>query len=114
MINIEAIGTVGKDAIIKNIGGSEKILFNIVVNKKFIGDDGEEKESVLWVSVICNRNKFKEIESDIKIGTPVYVSGDFRVNIYKGKLWLKVGVTCYAREINILSRLTDGTQSVIF
>ena len=85
MKKIVAIGTLGKDAEIKNLGGKDVVSFSIAVNSGF-GD----KKTTDWFSVITWQ---VTLFPYLKKGDKVYVEGSPKFSIYNEQVQVGISST---------------------
>lgn len=83
MKKITIIGTIGKDAEIKNIGGRDTVSFSVAVNT----GKGDNKVTE-WFSVLSSQTT---LQPYLRKGDKVYVEGSPKFGIYNEQV--KVGIS---------------------
>jgi single-strand DNA-binding protein len=103
------IGHVGKDPEIRSAQSGDKCAnFSIAVTEKWKNKSGQKQESTEWVRCTAWGALAGVIETYVKKGSKVYVSGKM-----KTRKWAdNSGVEKYSTEINVnqLEMLGDGKQ----
>lgn len=84
MVNLQAIGHLGKDAIVNQVGGKTVINFSVAHSDKFKKADGTEVNHTLWVECSYWTDSTK-IASYLKKGTQVHVAGIPTLDSYKNQ-----------------------------
>ncbi len=82
MVTLQAIGHLGKDAIVKDINGKTVINFSVAHSQKIKKTDGTEVNKTLWVECAWWTERTK-IASFLKKGTQVHVSGTPALDTYR-------------------------------
>lgn len=94
MKTISLAGTVGKDAVMRRTQGGEPVLgFSVAVDDGF----GENK-STMWFDLNIWGKRAQSLETVIKKGMRVAVSGDFGARQHDAKTYF----TCRVSDITIL------------
>lgn len=85
MINLTAIGNVGRDARVTEVNGRKAVNFSICHNHKVKGKDGVQTEKSTWINCTYWRegSQSTEVATFLKKGTKVFVTGFPDVEIYK-------------------------------
>lgn len=103
MKQIQIIGNIGSDAVLRNANGNEFITFSVGTNEKIKQKDGTEKEITDWFSVICNQ---KSLASYLKKGTKVFVQGRLNASLYKdnnNQTKISLEISCGTGDVVMLS-----------
>jgi len=86
-------GTLGKDAVLRRTQGGEPILgFSVAVDDGY----GENKQT-MWFDVALWGKRGQSLETHLKKGTRVTVSGDFGARQHENRTYF----TCRANDIKI-------------
>jgi single-strand DNA-binding protein len=81
MIKLQAIGHLGKDAIVNNVNGKNVINFTVAHTEKFKDAQGVQKDRTIWVDCAYWTDR-TAIAPYLKKGTQVYVEGNPDVRTY--------------------------------
>lgn len=81
MIKMQAIGHLGKDAIVNNVNGKNVINFSIAHTEKFKDSQGNQKEKTQWVECAYWTDR-TAIAPYLTKGAQVYVEGGPEVVTY--------------------------------
>jgi single-strand DNA-binding protein len=81
MNRITAIGNLGGDATVRNVGNEEVVNFNIAVTKRWKNKDGEKQERTTWIS--CSYWNKAALAPFLLKGTKILVEGEPSVRTYK-------------------------------
>ncbi|MDB5231218.1 MAG: ssb [Chitinophagaceae bacterium] len=81
MIKLQAIGHLGKDAIVNNVNGKSVINFSIAHTEKFKDASGQAKEKTTWVECAYWTDR-TAIAPYLKKGQQVYVDGTPEIRTY--------------------------------
>lgn len=74
MLKIQAIGTIGKDAEVRDVNGKKVINFSIAHNEKYKDAQGNQQEKTVWVE--CAKwGESTGVAPYLKKGTKVWVDG---------------------------------------
>ena len=107
MLQLEAIGTLGADATIREFNGQKFIAFSVAHTESYNDLQGQKHERTTWVSCL----KFGEsaVINYLKKGIRVFVRGELSTKIYTANGTTQVGVNCKVRELQLLggSNKTD-------
>lgn len=105
LLEIQAIGNIGKDAEVKEFGSKPFIVFNVAVSKKYTDKDGVKKEKTTWISCVKHINGgSNSLLQYLKKGTQVFIRGDVNVKGYLDKEGnYQSSLECNVREIRLLS-----------
>lgn len=104
MKQIQIIGNIGNDAVLRSGNGSDFVTFSVAVNDKIKQQDGTEKENTDWFSVICRQTS---IASYLKAGTKVFVQGKLKANLYKDNnnvTKVSLEISCGTGDVVLLSK----------
>ena len=77
MLELKAIGNIGKDAEIKQVGDRKVISFNVAIDQSYKNKDEVKVEQTEWVncSIWKGKDQSTEIAKYLKKGKKVYISG---------------------------------------
>jgi single-strand DNA-binding protein len=82
MLQTTAVGTIGKDAVVNQVGDKKVINFSIAHNEKFTDKDGVAHNRTTWVD--CNYwGKNANVAPYLKKGTVVGVTGSISSKGYQ-------------------------------
>jgi len=111
MLQVEIIGNIGSDAVIKDFNGKKFIAFNVAHSEKYKDAQGNQVEKTVWVSVL--KPGESGVVQYLRKGTPVFVRGDLSVKAYTDQNHqIQAGVNCLARELQLLpGGKKDGQQA---
>ena len=111
MINLTAIGHLGKDAIVNDVNGKKVINFNIAHTEKYKDNNGAATEKTIWIQ--CSYWSEKTgIAPYLKKGTQVYISGQPEVKEFKKNDGsYGSSLNCRVSVINLLGSKPDGQPS---
>ena len=84
MLKIQAIGNLGKDAVMRKTGNDTAIAFTVAVNKKYKNAAGVEVEETTWIDCTLWRrpDQSTAIAEYLKAGSKVYVEGEPSARYY--------------------------------
>lgn len=96
MIKLQIIGSIGKDAVVKEVGGKNVINFSVAHSEKWKDAQGNQKERTTWVEAAYWTDK-SAILAYLTKGKQVYLEGTPEADAYidkegnaKGTLRLRV------------------------
>ena len=75
MLKSSAIGNVGKDAVVRHVGGKNVVSFSIAHNEKYQDKQGVKHERTTWIDCSLWRDDDAKIAGYLKRGQLVYVEG---------------------------------------
>lgn len=102
MIKLQAIGHLGRDAIVNNVNGKTVINFNVAHTEKYRDSNGSEVQRTTWVSCAYWSDKTKVAQYLLK-GSQVYVEGTPDVKTYKNSEGeMKANLTLRVNSIQLL------------
>jgi single-strand DNA-binding protein len=81
MIKLQAIGHLGKDCLINNVGGKQVMNFSVCHTEKFKDAQGNQKDKSIWVDCAYWTDK-TGIAPYLKKGVQVYVEGSPDIRTY--------------------------------
>lgn len=82
MVNLQAIGHLGKDATVNEVNGKTVINFSVAHSEKYKNAEGVEVSKTLWIE--CSQwTDRTSLVPYLKKGTQVYVAGIPSVDSYK-------------------------------
>ena len=110
MLQIEIIGHLGNDAVVKDFNGKKYISFNVAHSDKYKDAQGNQVEKTTWVS--CLKSGESKVLEYLKKGAPVFVRGDLSTKLYNDATrGTQVSVNCLVHELQLLPRTRqDGQQ----
>lgn len=110
MIKLQVIGRVGKDATVKEVGGTKVINFSLAHSEKYKDSKGEMQEKTTWVECAKWGEKIGVAEY-IKKGGQIFVEGTPEVRSYdKADGGHGVSLIVRVDKIELLSSATGASQ----
>lgn len=106
MLKMQFIGTLGKDAEVKDLGNRKAINLSVAVNKDYKNAEGEKVERTDWISCTIWKGKEQSIKvaEFLKKGKKVFVTGEPGVDAYVSKDGKPKGnLTLSIKELEILN-----------
>jgi single-strand DNA-binding protein len=101
MIKIQAIGHIGKDAVLKDVNGKKVINFSIAHTEKFKNAQDTVTEKTTWIE--CSMWERENLAAHLKKGTMVYIEGTPSASAYvstDGEL--KASLRCRVFSLQLL------------
>ena len=89
-----ALGNLGRDPELKDVGSSQVCEFSIAVNESYKDRDGNRKESVEWIKVVAWGKLAELCGKYLSKGRQAFIEGKLRTRTYE-----KDGEKRYATEI---------------
>jgi single-strand DNA-binding protein len=83
MIKLQAIGHLGKDAIVNQVNGKYVVNFNVAHSEKFKNAQGVETNKTIWVECSQWSDRQPNVAQYLKKGTQVFVEGTPEVRTYQ-------------------------------
>ena len=84
MIQLNIIGRIGQDAIVKQVNGKTVTNFSVATNLKTVNTEtGEVTKKTVWVNCALWRNEVGKLSEYLKKGQEVFVQGTADFKIYK-------------------------------
>lgn len=112
MLQVQAIGHLGGDAVVKNADGREFTSFRIAHSQKFTGQDGQTHEQTQWVDCVINGRP--NVLPWLVKGQQVFVSGDATLRVYDSEKdrCKKAGLQVRVRVVELVGkRPENGNES---
>jgi single-strand DNA-binding protein len=81
MIKLQAIGHLGRDAVVNNVNGRTVINFTVAHTEKYKDTQGVQKEKTIWLDCAYWTDR-TAVAPYLKKGTQVYVEGQPDVRTY--------------------------------
>lgn len=108
MLKCELIGNLGADVEIKESNGSKFATMRIAHTSRRETENGEKKESTIWVDVTYNNVESKVLPF-LKAGVKVFIRGSLTLRVYSSQKdrCMKAGMTIAAQEIELCGGSTD-------
>lgn len=106
MLKMQFIGTLGKDAEVKDFGDRKAIKLSVAVNKDYKNAAGEKIERTDWINCTFwkGREQSIKVAEYLKKGKKVYVHGEPGVDAYVSKEGKPKGnLTLSIKDIEILN-----------
>lgn len=115
MLKIEMIGNLGADVEVRDVNGSKFASFRMAHTDKWTNQNGEEKESTIWVDVTVNNTESKVLQY-LKSGVKVFVRGIGRLRVYSSQKdrCMKAGLTIIANEIELCGGSSDEVPRELY
>lgn len=108
MLQLEVIGNIGSDAIIKDFSGTKYVSFNVASSETYKDQNGNKVETTTWVSVLLYGDG-GALTQYLKKGTKVFVRGKMHAKVYTDKQGMnQCAVNLNASEINLCGVKSDG------
>lgn len=101
MIYATIAGNVGKDAALRNAGGTQVLGFSVAAQSGF-GD----RAQTIWVNCSVWGARGEKLAQYITKGTPVTVIGEISTREYEGKMYIE----CRVSEIKLQGKAAAGQQ----
>lgn len=113
MIRLEIIGTLGADAVFKQIENNCYISLRAAHNDKTRNEKGDTVINTTWVQILYKSSNQKLVDM-MKKGTRIYARGHFSAHIYdSAKLHCKsIAYNMYATELEICSMIKDNSNNI--
>lgn len=118
MLNqVNVIGNLGADPEIKSLNSGDKVAnMRLAVTERWKSKDGERKEKTEWVSVVVFGNLVSVIESYVKKGSKIYVSGKMQTRRWthsdgSDRYSTEVVLQGFDAKLIMLDGRSDGGQS---
>ena len=110
MLEIQAIGHIGRDAETKDFNGRQYLSFSIADTVKYTAADGTRKETTTWVSCLKPvHNSDTPLAQFLRKGKQVFIRGPLSVKTYTAKDGsLQTSVECRVRDLQLLSSGQDA------
>lgn len=102
MIYATIAGNVGKDAALRNAGGTQVLGFSVAAQSGF-GD----RAQTIWVNCSVWGARGEKLAQYITKGTPVTVIGEISTREYEGKTYIE----CRVSEIKLQGKAAAGQQA---
>lgn len=106
-LNLEIIGNIGKDAVVRDLNGQQSINFSVAHNDKFTNNEGVEVTKSTWINCTIWRKagESTEIAKYLKAGTIVFVSGSPAAKVYKSEASneYKADLSLKVRDVKLIS-----------
>jgi single-strand DNA-binding protein len=105
-LEIEIVGNIGSDAILKETNGRKVINFSVAHSERYKKQDGTVVENTTWIN--CSYWDAEKIAPYLKKGTTVLVKGKPSVNTYQNKAGQHVAdIRCQVAVLRLLSGKKD-------
>ena len=115
MIKVEMIGNLGADVEIRDTNGSKFATLRLAHTDKWTDENGQSKESTIWVDVIISNTESKVLQF-LKAGVKVFVRGNARLRVYSSQKdrCMKAGLTIQATEIELCGGSADEVPRELY
>ena len=106
------IGNLGRDAELKDVGGTKLCSFSIGVTETWKGQDGNRQERTTWIDCALWGNRGEALAKYLVKGKQVFVEGSVSSRAWLGKSdnEPKSGISLRVRDIELLGG-RDGVGS---
>ena len=105
-LEIEIVGNIGNDAVLKETNGRKVVNFSVAHSEKYKKQDGTIVENTTWIN--CSYWDADKIAPYLKKGTTVLVKGKPSVNTYQNKAGQHVAdIRCQVAVLRLLSKKQD-------
>lgn len=104
------IGNVGQDPEVRFMPNGDAVAnFSIATTDIWKGKDGKQNEHTEWHRIVCYRKLAEIVQSYVKKGTSIYISGHIRSNKYTDKQGVdRVAFQINADELRLLGGKPSG------
>ena len=104
-MNLDLIGNLGNDAVVRNDGGASFVLFSVANTERFSRRDGTQVETTDWVNCILNGDGGNLLQY-LKKGRKVFVRGRAALRVFSSEKdrRMKAGVDLNVREIELIGQ----------
>jgi single-strand DNA-binding protein len=109
MLQVEVIGNIGADAVVKEFNGQKFISFSVAHTERYTDSQGQRRDRTTWVS--CLKYGESGVLAYLKKGTRVFVRGELSAKIYETNRTQQVGINCRVRELELLGGGNRAEQS---
>jgi len=110
MLQLEVIGNIGSDAVIKDFSGTKYVSFNVASSETYKDQNGNKVETTTWVSVLWYGDG-GALTQYLKKGTKVFVRGKMHAKVYTDKQGInQCAINLNASEINLCGVKSDGNN----
>jgi single-strand DNA-binding protein len=82
MLQLNVIGNLGNDAIVKEINNQKTITFSVAINQSWKDKEGIKHEKTTWVNCAMWNKEKTDIVNYLKKGCKVYIQGLPEINNY--------------------------------
>lgn len=107
------IGSVGGDPQIREVGDNHTKVasLSLATTEKYRNQSGEITETTEWHNVVIWGKLAEVVEKYVKTGSQLYVEGKIHTESYEKDGIKRYATKIVAREIKLLGRKSDNTQS---
>lgn len=110
MLQIEVIGNIGSDAVVKDFNGQKYISFSVAHSDSYTDRQGQKHEQTTWVN--CLKFGESRVIDYLRKGKKVFVRGELSARIYSANGGEpKVSVDCRVRDLQLLGGGDEAKQS---
>jgi single-strand DNA-binding protein len=96
--NVQLIGNLGKDPMVKEVNNSKVANFSVAVTDYYKDKDSDEfKEKTMWFNVTAWGGHAEKVQQKCVKGTQVIISGKLENKSYEGK----DGIKRYVTEVRV-------------
>lgn len=115
MNNLQVIGNLGADAVVKNENGKQFVSFNVADSQRWTDANGEVHESTIWVGCALSGDGGNLLQY-LKKGTMVFVEGRMKTRIYSSEKAraMVAGIDLSVRHVELLGGRPDEIPSRLF
>lgn len=109
MLKIEAIGNLGFDSEIKQIGGRNALSFSIAHSER----DRDGHETTQWIECLYFSNNPEKLQPHLTKGKSVHVRGNMRASTWVDRQGgTRISITCFVGEFDFCGgKANDNNQS---
>lgn len=104
------IGNLGRDPEMRFTGDGTPVTdFSVAVNRRWSGQDGEQREKTWWFRVTCWRRLAETTNQYLRKGSPVMVIGEVDASAFTGNDGQpRASLELTARDVRFLPRSGSG------
>lgn len=115
MNNLQIVGNLGADAVVKNENGKQFVSFNVADSQRWTDANGEVHESTLWIGCALSGDGGNLLQY-LRKGTMVFVEGRMKTRIYSSEKAraMVAGVDLSVRHVELLGGRPDDIPSRLF
>lgn len=115
MNNLQIVGNLGADAVVKNENGKQFVSFKVADSQRWTDANGEIHETTLWIGCALSGDGGNLLQY-LRKGTMVFVEGRMKTRIYSSEKAraMVAGVDLQVRHVELLGGRPDDIPSRLF
>lgn len=112
MLQLQAVGNIGKDAVVIESSGNKFVAFNIAQTDKYKNKKGETVEKTTWVKCYGNYDHLKNLTQYLLRGTKVFIQGVPSFHKWKNETTkqMEIDLRCTIDKIQLLSPKKEDSK----